>query len=314
MASRRRPPNLVAVELTSYFLRADSVLGMSSSFMPLVGLAMGGFGGTSDPERRVNDRRFGWPEEGGETEIATVRRVRDALLALPPRGAGEPSWYDVLYATYGSIPWTEIIDEDRGTGYVELHVAKYIEPRLLGVALLVPEVRRGLAADRKVAAAKAKPGKLVTARSENLDKPFQNEELFYEGKTVDAYRVGRTDPVADDPTFRGPGPWILDLCRMANLPTALAESKAKIPKGARKTADEKAAAAVARLGLIQGQALQLLAAAEGAYRTARFPFAGDALGAETLSPEDASGEAPRPRPPRRRGPNRPKDLPIGGAR
>ncbi len=133
--SRARGWDPIAGELADYFRTAESVNGLASSWAPLVGIAMGGAVTSTDPESRIIDGRFAlgaW-----KTSIGKHRVIRRALLLLP---RGCPSGLDILWAAHGPVPWNRVLDEGLGTGKAE-KVSEHLDLRLLGVALLTPEVR-----------------------------------------------------------------------------------------------------------------------------------------------------------------------------
>ncbi len=121
-------------DLTTFFAEAEGDQGLRSSWGPLADIALGGFGGTPDPERRVDHLLLG---PVAENKVTAARRVRSALLGLAPSAVG------VLYAAHGPTPWGRVIDSAFGRGMGE-KVAKRLGP-LVGVALLTEAVRVGYA-------------------------------------------------------------------------------------------------------------------------------------------------------------------------
>lgn len=129
-----RAPDRVAGELTGYFLTGDADQGLSSSWGPLASIALGGFGGSPDPERRADDRSFGLGP-ARRSRVTQAREVRAALLRLSSEHVA------ALWAAFGPTPWGKIIDHAFGRG-MALKVQKRLGD-LAAVALLTREVTEG---------------------------------------------------------------------------------------------------------------------------------------------------------------------------
>jgi hypothetical protein len=136
--SRAQGWDPIVGELVDYFRSADSVNGLSSSWTPLVGIAMGGAVTTKDPESRVVDGRFG--RRPGTSVVDRFRDTRRALVLLPP---GDPSDLDVLWGAHGPVRWPRIVKAGLGEE-TEGKLAEFLDERLFGVALLTPEFRAGV--------------------------------------------------------------------------------------------------------------------------------------------------------------------------
>lgn len=132
----RRAPSPTAGELAGYFLTGDADQGLSSSWGPLTAIALGGFGGSPDPERRCDDRRFGLGP-ARRSPVARAREVRAALLTLPGNYAA------ALWAAYGPTAWGSRLDAAEGWGMATKVVRRFGD--LFGVALLLPSVADGAA-------------------------------------------------------------------------------------------------------------------------------------------------------------------------
>jgi hypothetical protein len=138
-------PDRIAGELASYFFSGESAQGLSSSWGPLASIALGGFGGSPDPERRIADGRFRLGpvrgEDGkpgaGASALSRAREVRTALSRLDAR------LVSALFASYGPTPWSRILDSAFGRG-MGLKVQKKLGD-LAAVALLTPELAEGFA-------------------------------------------------------------------------------------------------------------------------------------------------------------------------
>jgi hypothetical protein len=120
-------------DLRAFFLSGDADQGLRSSWGPLSDIALGGFGGTPDPEGAITDRRFGLGLAPTATTYA--RLVRSALQHLAPR---EQS---ALYVAHGPTPWPRVIDAAFGRG-MAIKVQKRLAD-LAPVALLLDEVVAG---------------------------------------------------------------------------------------------------------------------------------------------------------------------------
>lgn len=292
---RRRPPNPVAAELVDYFLTAEADQGVSSSWGAFTAIALGGFGGAPDPERRVTDRRFGLGP-ARRSAVTRAREIRAAFLALPRRAA-EPSWYDVLFAAHGSIPWREKLDEEFGRG-----MGAKVLPLVgsVGVALLSAEVYTGYAAAQSEQEKPLVEGQLVEVV--HRGKAAQGED----GRTVDAYRVGRKERPRRREAWATPRGWLVALCLTARLDVP---TEQKLARAEKKRRLASAAEARARLGLIKGQAIKLLAEAEAAYRAAR-KATDPRFGREERAIEDRAAEADGARTTPRERMSRPRPEPI----
>lgn len=127
-------------ELESFFTRAESAAGLVSSWEALVGIAVGGKGGSRDPEARVTDHRFSLgPTQ--RTAVSQHREVRAVLMGLPV------SQQHVLFALYGCIAWPRCLDDVFGKGMGTKVTAKLGD--LIGVALLTRAAATGFERDRE---------------------------------------------------------------------------------------------------------------------------------------------------------------------
>jgi hypothetical protein len=138
-------------ELVAFFTGAESASGLVSSWTALVGIALGGAGGSRDPESRITDRRFHLGP-AGETAISRSREVRAALVQLTPRQQ------EVLFALHGPVAWSKYLDAVFGKGMGVKVTAKLGD--LIGVALLTDAVAEGFAkasAPAKVSARLRRP-------------------------------------------------------------------------------------------------------------------------------------------------------------
>lgn len=290
---KRRPPSLAAIELADYFLSADAAHGMRSSWGALTDFALGGFGGVPDPERGISDRRFGWERREndgsyhGEGDVSRLRDIRHALRRLPARDPGDPTHADILHAAHGSLPVKDMLDRGLGKG-TAYRCSKFIPPYLLPIALLTPTVIRSWATEKDRLAAPIAEGTLVHVRHKG-GKVIGAEECetyestgeattesvstggFFVGRTVDAYRTGRKERVAPKhPAEHTAAGWLAALCTKADLTSLTDPKRKKKPSRAERQRRETAAKeARTILGKIKGEAIRLLAEAEGAYRIAR---------------------------------------------
>jgi hypothetical protein len=121
-------------ELVAFFTGAESASGLVSSWSALVGIALGGTGGSRDPEARITDRRFHLGP-AGRTAISRVREVRAALVQLSDRQQ------KVLFAAHGPVAWSKYLDAVFGKGMGAKVTGKLGD--LIGVALLTDAVVRG---------------------------------------------------------------------------------------------------------------------------------------------------------------------------
>jgi hypothetical protein len=126
-------------ELETFFAAAESAAGLRSSWVALVGIALGGAAGSRDPEARITDRRFALGP-GGKTAVSYVREVRATLGQL------SPTHQTVLFALYGRILWTKYLDNVFGKPTGAKVAAKLGD--LIGVALLTEALAEGFARDR----------------------------------------------------------------------------------------------------------------------------------------------------------------------
>lgn len=275
MSRRPRVPNPVAAEIENYFQSADTDQGVQSSWAAFTSIALGGFGGSPEQERKITDRRFAddrhFREGHGNGAIAAARLVRNSILLLPPRAAGVPSRYDVLYAAHGGIPWGKILDEGHGKGMVNKVTPFLGGHALLGVALLTEEVRTGYAAQKSARQPGMAPAPIAT-----LFKVPRKPITKAERKSQRAAAARGQDSC---------GGFLVGLC----LDATWAEPTAKrVSRAERRAREEKAAAAEKRLALVKQQAAELLREAEACYLVAR-EEAARALG---LAPHVDAAPAP----------------------
>lgn len=88
-------------DLRWFLHHGESVMGLRSSFGPLVDLALGGFGGGGESESRATDRRHGWSSAARiEGAVAIARRLRARWQQLPADAQ------QVLWLAHGPHAWT----------------------------------------------------------------------------------------------------------------------------------------------------------------------------------------------------------------
>jgi hypothetical protein len=126
-------------ELETFFTAAESAAGLRSSWVALVGIALGGAAGSRDPEARITDRRFALGP-AGKTAVTFAREVRATVGQL------SPTHQTVLFALYGRVPWPKYLDNVFGKPTGAKVAAKLGD--LIGVALLTEALAEGFARDR----------------------------------------------------------------------------------------------------------------------------------------------------------------------